>query len=239
MAKKPKNAISKSDQKLINELVSLYSLERDRFERFANTLHADIVESRNLKPYVQFAKYRTKDPEHFRGKLKRKLAAAKAEGVAFDIDKDNLFSKIQDFAGVRVLHLHTQQMNAINPLLLKLFSDEKYELIEGPIANLWDHEYEAFFKGINITPKVRSDTMYTSVHYLVRGNNTFKTTCELQVRTLSEELWGEVSHTINYPEQTTSIACQEQLKVLARITSSATRLVDALFKSDLDHKSRK
>ena len=54
---------------------------------------------------------------------------------------------------------------------------------------------------------------------------------ELQVRTLAEELWGEVDHKINYPHPSDRSSCREQIKVLARITSSCTRLVDSIFHS--------
>jgi len=54
-------------------------------------------------------------------------------------------------------------------------------------------------------------------------------TCELQVRTLTEETWGEVDHKINYPHKTKSVACLQQIRALARSTSAAGRLVDAIF----------
>jgi len=50
-----------------------------------------------------------------------------------------------------------------------------------------------------------------------------------------EEVWGEVDHVLNYPRKTKSVACAEQLKVLARVTSSATRLVDSIFITIDDH----
>lgn len=65
-----------------------------------------------------------------------------------------------------------------------------------------------------------------------------KRTAEIQVRTLAEELWGEVDHTINYPHPSTVIACKEQIKVLARLTSSCTRLVDSIFLSKHDADSQ-
>jgi putative GTP pyrophosphokinase len=71
---------------------------------------------------------------------------------------------------------------------------------------------------------------YTSVHYLIQPSRGSELTCELQVRTVAEELWGEVSHKLNYPEPTTSLAMTEQLLVLARLTASCNRLVDALFR---------
>jgi hypothetical protein len=54
-----------------------------------------------------------------------------------------------------------------------------------------------------------------------------------------EEVWGEVDHQLNYPHETPSLACREQLKVLARVTSSATRLVDAIFLTHEDHAGRR
>jgi hypothetical protein len=44
-----------------------------------------------------------------------------------------------------------------------------------------------------------------------------------------EEVWGEVDHSINYPHPAKSVACREQIRALARATSSATRLVDSIF----------
>ena len=79
--------------------------------------------------------------------------------------------------------------------------------------------------------------MYTSVHYIVEPHYN-KDACEIQVRTLAEELWGEVSHTINYPHKTDSIACNEQLAALARVASGCTRLVDSIFASDCEHKAK-
>jgi ppGpp synthetase/RelA/SpoT-type nucleotidyltranferase len=60
-------------------------------------------------------------------------------------------------------------------------------------------------------------------------------TCEIQVRTLMEEVWGEVDHELNYPVQTDVFSSREQLQVLARVTSSATRLVDSIFVTHAAH----
>jgi hypothetical protein len=46
---------------------------------------------------------------------------------------------------------------------------------------------------------------------------------------LTEETWGEIDHTINYPHPTKSVALREQIRVLARATSTAGRLADAIF----------
>jgi cellulose biosynthesis protein BcsQ len=69
---------------------------------------------------------------------------------------------------------------------------------------------------------------------VVASASRTKLTAEIQVRTLMEEVWGEVDHQLNYPHETQSLACREQLKVLARVTSSATRLVDSIFSTQAD-----
>jgi len=74
--------------------------------------------------------------------------------------------------------------------------------------------------------------MYTSVHYVIASGSMRTVACEIQVRTLMEEVWGEVDHMINYPHQTPHLPCREQIRALARVTSSATRLVDSIFATD-------
>src|SRR5207249_475816 len=80
--------------------------------------------------------------------------------------------------------------------------------------------------------------MYTTVHYVVRANQKTNVTCEVQVRTLMDEVWGEVSHRVNYPVESTNPLCQDQLKILARLTTGGARLVDSIFRSVEQQPSR-
>lgn len=147
------------------------------------------------------------------------------------ITEKNLFAKIDDLAGVRILHLYTNQVEEINQALRGIFKEITHKIVEGPIANTWDDEYRAIFKKFKIAIRDR-DSMYTSVHYVVEAPDGLK--CEVQVRTLMEEVWGEVSHTVDYPDPTDNPSCREQIKVLARLTSGCTRLVDSIFLSFLE-----
>jgi ppGpp synthetase/RelA/SpoT-type nucleotidyltranferase len=79
-----------------------------------------------------------------------------------------------------------------------------------------------------------NDRMYTSVHYIVEESTRSKRTAEIQVRTLAEELWGEVDHSLNYPVPCSVTSCREQIKVLARATSACTRLVDSIYHTKLE-----
>lgn len=222
--------IPTSTRRDIDRLVNLYKENIPDFRRVAESVYSLLQTHELIKPYIHSLKYRVKDPEHLRHKLIRKAKAALESGNAFDINNTNLFEKINDFAGVRVLHINTEQMADIDTALRAIFAAELYEIVEGPIANTWDEEYKNFFKKIRISTKT-TDSLYTSVHYVIESNNRAHTKCELQVRTLMEEVWGEVSHKITYPDPTHSVACQEQIRVLARVTSSGTRLVDSIFRS--------
>jgi len=226
----PAHVLTTTEKAQIRNCVVYYSGKRHEFESWAKIVHVQLSESKALNPYVHSVRYRAKEISHLKDKLIRKAFEAKASHRRFTIVPENLFTKIGDLAGVRILHLHTRQMTAIHPLILELFNAEQYRLIEEPFAYTWDDEYRKFFVGLGIKTVPR-DSMYTSVHYVIEKNRTTKMRCEIQVRTLMEEVWGEVSHVVNYPKESKSIACQEQIKVLARVCSGATRLVDSIFAS--------
>jgi ppGpp synthetase/RelA/SpoT-type nucleotidyltranferase len=133
-------------------------------------------------------------------------------------------------AGIRLIHLHTQQVRSIHTAISDILQEQKLELIEAPTANCWDIEYEGLFREFGFTTQSR-ESMYTTIHYVVQANQKTKVACEIQVRTLMDEVWGEVSHRVNYPVASQNETCQDLLKVLARLTSGCTRLVDSIFKS--------
>jgi len=130
-------------------------------------------------------------------------------------------------------------MGSIDKALHEIFEEYRYPLLEGPIARTWDDESRRYFKSIGIEVRDSPTSLYTSVHYVIEANIRTKYTCEIQVRTLAEELFGEVDHKINYPARTDSVACKEELLVLARVTSSCSRLVDAIFRSYEDDQARR
>lgn len=179
-----------------------------------------------LKGIVHSVKSRMKDPEHLKDKIQRKLKSGKI------IDENNLFTVVNDLIGVRVLYLYQDQFQLIhNELLKKVDETKDWMFVEAPKAYTWDPETREYFEKLNIHTEVR-DTYYTSVHYVIKPNNELSNiTCGIQVRTLFEEIWGEIDHTINYPHQTEIIACKEQLRVLAKLVSTGTRLADSIFRT--------
>ncbi len=224
--KKP--TLSAAQLRLIDTLVQHFDDNRESFNTLLSVLRNLVEGSKMLKDLAHSIKWRVKDPEHLRAKLIRKGMEAKEKGNDFPYTKENLFKTINDLAGFRIIHLYTKQIEDINKELLAIFKEQRWVKLEGPSARTWDDESRQYFRNIGIKTE-RSSSMYTSVHYVVRPNSRTELTCEIQVRTLMEEVWGEVDHQINYPEKANNLSCREQIKVLARVTSSCSRLVDSIF----------
>ncbi|NVK08148.1 MAG: RelA/SpoT domain-containing protein [Tenacibaculum sp.] len=183
----------------------------------------------NHSSIVHSVKSRLKDVNHLEKKLVRKTKEKKIE-----LTTENLFAEITDLIGVRVLHLYFDQFSIIHKEIMKQIENGEWTLFEPPKAYTWDPDMSDEFEKFGI--KTNRKDSYTSVHYVIKPNskeNAF--CCEIQVRTLFEEIWGEIDHSINYPVKTSSIACAEQLKVLSKLTSTGTRLADSIFRSHEDH----
>lgn len=227
--------LPKSTLRQIDSAVKAYTLRRQDFINLAARTEKDLIEKQQLSPLIHSSKRREKDPEHLRDKLLRKACQARDTGKSFSITAKNLFTEFDDLAGVRLLHIHTEQLRQIHPAILEILKRHKYSHREKPVAYIWDSERADLMRqvGLKVSDK---KSLYTSVHYVVQPDFD-EIGCEIQVRTLAEELWGEVSHTIDYPHPTKSKACREQLAALAHIASGCTRLVDSIFQSLQEHNS--
>jgi ppGpp synthetase/RelA/SpoT-type nucleotidyltranferase len=115
-------------------------------------------------------------------------------------------------------------------LIKSKIKSKSWRFLEKPIAYTWDPDSVNYFKKFNLRTSVKS-SFYTSVHYVIApANDEAGISCEIQVRTLFEEAWGEIDHSINYPQPTKVMANIEQLRVLSRLVSTGSRLADSIFK---------
>lgn len=222
--------LNKREMASVEKMVKAYEGSKNLISTMLFQAVTAVQGSDALMSNVHSLRWRVKDPDHLRDKLIRKMVEAKGAGKKFDVSVDNMFEKINDLAGLRILHLHTSQIVDLHRDLGSLFHAYRYQVIEDAKARTWDDEYRDYYRSIGIQT-VNSPKMYTSVHYVVSPNLAEKFTCEIQVRTLAEELWGEVDHSMNYPHETDIEACKTQIRVLARVTSSCSRLVDSIYKT--------
>jgi len=212
----------------IKDAIKAYKEKQFEYKQFLAAVLAFFREHPDLNqdplPIIHSIKSRLKDPSHLEDKLIRK----KENGVL--ITKENIFNEINDFIGVRVLYLYQDQFIFINDAINKKIESGDWIFLEEPKAYTWDPESVSFYENLNLLTEKR-ETHYTSIHYLVKPNPKSIICCEIQVRTLFEEIWGEIDHSINYPHPTNSIACREQLRVLSKLVSTGTRLADSIFRS--------
>jgi ppGpp synthetase/RelA/SpoT-type nucleotidyltranferase len=177
---------------LVAEVLQAYEANLGTVRLFRDQLYMALTSSDELAKHVHSMKTRLKDPEHLEDKLLRKMKECDDNEEAFSVTSENLLTRITDLAGVRILHLYTRQIRDIDRALRDIFEEQKYELLEGPFARTWDDESREYFQSCGIDTQV-SPTMYTSVHYVIGSASRTAVTCEIQVRTLSEELWGRLT----------------------------------------------
>lgn len=194
-------------------------------EQIANWFSKHPRMSTGHPPNVHSVKSRLKDRTHLSAKLERKYC--KDGKLIFE--PHLLGEKITDLSGVRVIHLHQAQFASIHSLLMEKIESGDWFLHEAPKAFSWDPESRSFFEGLHLQCEIR-DTYYTSVHYVIRPRAGSLLCCEIQIRTLFEEIWGEVDHALNYPSPTTVNTCREQLRVLSKLVGAGSRLVDSIFR---------
>ena len=206
------------------QILDKFEKEREKYEVFLAGVISFFEKNLECKKYVHSIRSRTKDAEHLIKKIRRKNDKEKIVTV------DNLFEKITDLKGVRVLHLHLSQFEYIHNSIMKQIDEGEWVLFEPPQAYTWDVESKNYFENkLRINTKLK-ESYYTSIHYVVKPRQDALQTCEIQVRTLLEETWGEIDHTMNYPQKHNDEYCQSQLKVLARLINASGHLADLIMK---------
>src|SRR4029077_16885163 len=129
---------SQADVRLFASLLETYEKHKAQISLFRDQLLLALSSSSELASRVHAIRSRLKDPDHLRDKLQRKMRKCRIEGHPFDVRPENLLVRVNDLAGVRILHLHTRQIGQIDTSLREILQESKYELIEGPFARTWD-----------------------------------------------------------------------------------------------------
>lgn len=215
---------------MISSLVKQLLEEETAYSGFMSNV-LDFFKQNNSKlitPRGRFAvhsiRYRMKSERSIKDKIERKV------GLGKTVTPDNIHDEITDFCGVRALHLSMEDFRSIHEAIKAHVGSGHWVFHENPKAYTWDFEVESVFKGLGMECE-RKESFYTSAHYLVKPNNDSFVKCEIQVRNLFEEIWGEVDHEINYPTKNSSESCQAQIKVLARLVAAGSRLTESIYSS--------
>lgn len=217
---------------ILDEAIDKVKDSLHSYELLHDKIIAIITRDPKLKVLVHSYKSRFKDLNHLRRKIERKNLEDNEKPISERkgcITRENIQNRITDICGIRILHLYQGQFKDIHEGIMKYVTDGELFLFEPPKAYTWDPEYSEFFTSLNLASELRS-SLYTSVHYVIKPREDSDVTCEIQVRTLFEEVWGEIDHHFNYPIESDNFAVKEQLKILARLVGAGTRLADSIFK---------
>lgn len=172
---------------MLEEIYEDYAAKIKELEIIATNITNLLMEVRK----VHSIRKRVKDPEHLIEKIIRKSI----EKPKLKINVNNYDKVITDLIGIRILHLFKEDWVPIHQKIIKTWN-----LQEKPQANIRKGDREDVFSKYRCEIKEHKYG-YRSVHYLIAYPFTKdeKKTVEIQVRTLFEEAWSEIDHTIRYP----------------------------------------
>ena len=138
---------------------------------------------------------------------------------------------MNDVVGGRVIVYFLSQLKLIDR---ELRSADTFDVLNepAPIAYLRQDQSEKY--GLTHLERRSKDSGYASLHYYLRlrsssVQDTERPVIELQVRTITEELWSEIEHVLGYkPGKRTSFSVRHQFQVISGQLSAIDEHFDFL-----------
>jgi len=143
---------------------------------------------------------------------------------------------ITDYAGLRILCLFEDDIFTIHKYLIQTLCKERYDVREFKIYN-WPNEVyiqllkstaKEKFNKIKISSSIKPSG-YKSLHYIVWANIRGKAyPIEVQLRTLLQDVWGELEHTLSYKKGNIHPHIKKSFSLLARDLETSDMLLTHL-----------
>lgn len=144
-------------------------------------------------------------------------------------------SKITDLAGIRLLCLFENDLIIVNDYLLKYLTDKNYDIKEIKIFNYDEIFTSKIISSINKynindgSLKTVEKPGYKSLHYTVVTNIAGSIiTVEIQARTLLQDVWGELEHSLSYKKGSVHPHIKKSFELLARDLETSDKLMSHL-----------
>ncbi len=174
---------------------------------------------------IQRFETRIKRPESVVDKIFRKPADY-PDGLV-----SQSFRKMNDTIGARLVIYFLSQFRLIHD---EIRSNDLIELSDNPpIAYLSEDLYRRL--GLEGVERKDKDSGYSSVHYQLRMRQSNvprndRPWVELQVRTLTEDVWAQIEHNLGYkPNKRTSFSVTRQFQILGKQLNSLDEFFNFLF----------
>ncbi|MBD3300234.1 MAG: hypothetical protein GF347_02690 [Candidatus Moranbacteria bacterium] len=179
-----------------------------------------IVKQLHNSDKVHSIRYRIKDADNLIAKIIRK----KIQNPSRIINIRNYKKEITDLIGVRVLHLFKNDWKHIHEFIKSnwIFYQNKKPIVyyrEGDSVKM----IKSFEKKECLVKE--HPFGYRSVHYLIESRPGKEPhIAELQVRTIFEEAWSEIDHTVRYPNQIKNPLLEQYLVMFNGLVGSADEM---------------
>lgn len=173
---------------------------------------------------IQRIRTRIKRPESALDKILRK-----PEDYPSGLTIESL-RRMSDAIGVRVVVFFLSQLALVDR---EIRNSQYFELSPAfvPIAYLSPQMHSQL--GLEHIERREKESGYASIHYLLRLKNHSTPEnpyFEVQLRTLSEDLWGEIEHILGYkPGKHTSFAVRKQFKIISKNLEALDEHFNFLF----------
>ncbi|AGA91052.1 hypothetical protein Thimo_2310 [Thioflavicoccus mobilis 8321] len=172
----------------------------------------DLHSRRPAPTPVQRALTRVKRPESVLDKIYRK-----PDSFPNGLSRDSMLAMHDTLAG----RIVTYFLSGFPIIDRELHSNSDIEIVDEdpPVAYLDPRLLSRL--GMSHLDSQYKESGYASIHYIVKvripGMEPSKRPCvEIQVRTLAEDIWGEVEHLLGYkPNKKTSFAVRKQFEIIA------------------------
>ena len=145
---------------------------------------------------------------------------------------------IKDYAGLKVLCLFEQDIFPTHEHLLNVFKDQEYNMEECLIINWNKIDYrdlkEYFKKKVKEIFKLKAkeenrESKYRSIHYIInKGFGESKYFIEIQLRTLFQDVWAELEHTLVYKKGNVHPHIRKSFNLLAQNIETNDLLISHL-----------
>jgi len=211
--------------KTLSDIYDDYSHKQKFYDEICDEIIKHIKKDMTIE--IQSINGRSKDPKHLVEKIIRKRGKEQNHKYA-GINVCNYEHIIKDLVGVRILTLSKEDWEKVHDWLMQKFnpdihSDAEIRMDEEPQAYTRYGDRDIFHGKIR---QEHSNKGYRSQHYVVFYKSVY---CEIQVRTLAEEVFGEFDHKVRYPYRDENNFLKRYTGIVSQFMNSVDELISTCF----------
>lgn len=225
---KIKNYVEKVGKIVDGDLRDLMFFFSGSYQEDNISLEIEPCKEKRFKVPVYLTKSRVKEVESVYLKTKRR---------SLDL------SDFQDVGGLRLLCLFEKDIYDVFRYFLTLFDDDKYEFIDCKVYNWSDsvvrNRLNLLVARSEVKKKikfVKKLSGYKSIHCIVKRKASGSLPIEIQIRTLLQDVWGELEHALSYKKGSVHPHIKKSFYLLSKDLQNADDLLSHL--RDISDKER-